>query len=123
MNIYSQSNSNKIYYKAEGITQLFMNTKSEILINRPYGNKVNIEFDTFFKSYYITYYNEKGEYTYFRLSFLKDIDGQIRMNDENNVIYNVIDNINKNGSLIIQLDQRIDNNSMILGITKVVKIN
>ena len=108
----AQTDNDKIIYKAVGMSQTIMNSKSEVIIDKPYAKKITIAYDQFFKSYYITFYTENGDYKYFQFYYVsKYADGKItKMRDDKNHFYNIVDNIEKNGTLLIQMEDRLENN-------------
>ena len=98
-------------YKATSIELVLMDG-DKVLSRKPYGRDINITYDKFFKSYYITFYNEESEFGYIKLFYIKelgDASGTVRMRTEQNDIVNVVDMLKSKGGMVIMLEQKVNN--------------
>ena len=115
---YSQSENNIIKYKADGIYIVLQNDNGEQLTKIPFGKNVEIEYDTFFKTFEIQYQNREGGIDVMKLLFLseKEIDGVklFQMKDDFGTTYNVLGNIDKIGKLIIIFDKKNEDGNITL---------
>src|SRR5438270_11207137 len=87
-----QNEQSTLHYKADGIYMVFDEGAKEV--NRvPLGKNVNIDYDTFFKSYSIWYTNEEGKLqNVFMKYILVDTKTHlIKMSDRNETMYYVND--------------------------------
>lgn len=116
--VYSQSESSILKYKADGIYIVLQNNKGEQLTRIPFGKDVEIEYDTFFKTFDITYVDREGSIDGMELLFLSDreYDGvkYHQMKDEHGNIYNVFGNVDKTGKLLLILDKKDEDGNLIL---------
>lgn len=92
----------KINYNEGQAFCYFFNNKHEMLKEIPMGKNVTVEYDTFFKSYYILLKVEDGMMR-FDLKFINKLnDGSLYYTDKGNSVQNhyfLDDSLNKNGSL------------------------
>jgi len=98
----------KIYYNSP-MMEIVILQNNEIGLKKPFGRNIEIEFDKFFKTYYLTYYDENGTYSYFKLSFLKDVGSVGKedvwiMYDEGNNKYVVANQIETKGRLVLGVE-------------------
>ena len=117
-------NDSKTYYSAKAIHISFIDNAGKILLNKPDGNNVEIIYDNFFKSYYITYYTEDNKYVYNKYSYIRENEyGTKTMYDDNNNknIFHVTDSVVKDSRIVIQLDQKINGLTCFYIISDVVK--
>lgn len=117
--IYAQNSTDKLIHKADSMKYVFMDNNNKIVSEIPTGRNIEITYDKFFKSYFITYYSEEGKYCYIEFFYVKDNpDGiSIRMRDKKNNVFNLIDTLEKHGTLFIQVEERTNGLSAIISIT------
>ena len=119
---YSQNTENKISYKADAMIMFFVNSRNEITLEKPFANKVNIIYDTFFKSYYITFYEEDGTYGYYQFYFVSDKENNVkRMSSDDNSMSYIYDNMENQGKLLIVNENKIDGHTACLEIIGVIR--
>ncbi len=105
----AQEKKHEISYKSEYMGLGFINSKNEVVNEKPFGRDVKIIYDNFFKSYYIEFYKEDGTYSYYKFYFVSNNpDKSLRMRTENNSISNILDTLTKDGTLLIVKDKRFD---------------
>ena len=87
------------------------NQNNEIVMRKPEGKNVKIEFDKFFKTYYITYYDDRGSYVYLNLSYLTgemvNDEHVWRMHDQNKNYFIVADQIKTKNRLVITVETKL----------------
>ncbi|MGO3183932.1 MAG: hypothetical protein ACTIJ9_13985 [Aequorivita sp.] len=123
-NLNAQSND-KTEYEAVSI-EMVLARESTVITRKPYGRNVKIIYDKFFRSYYITFYNEESEYGYFNLFYVKDLNDQnktIRMRTKDDSIMFVIDALKTKGNMTIITEERSDGITGYFIITNAVKIS
>ncbi len=106
---YCQQNDNE-KYTAEGfyVTQIDINGNEKEL---PYGKNVKIIYDTFFKSYDITFVARNGENWGWKLDYLGVFDnGIIKMKDHSGNIFTIIDFLKEKGTFAIMSEKDEDGN-------------
>ena len=87
-----QSEQSTLHYKADGIYMVFYDGEKEV--NRvPLGKNVNIDYDSFFKSYSIWYTNEedKLQNVFMKYILIDTKTHLIKMSDKNETMYYVND--------------------------------
>ena len=88
------------------------------------GRNVIVNYDKFFKSYYIIFENEKGVLSSISLSFLKNEGkGIITMKDKSNSIFHVFDKLNSIGKFYMVYDKSVDGLMALVLIEDVYKID
>lgn len=101
----------KVRYTAP-MMEIVMIENDEIVLRKPEGKNVKIEFDKFFKTYYITYYDERGSYVYLNLSYLTgemvNDEHVWRMYDQNKNYFIVADQIKTKNRLVITVETKLD---------------
>ncbi|WP_283636668.1 hypothetical protein [Aquaticitalea lipolytica] len=100
----------KVRYTAPMI-EIVMIENNEIVMRKPEGKNVKIEFDKFFKTYYITYYDDRGSYVYLNLSYLTgemvNDEHVWRMHDQNKNYFIVADQIKTKNRLVITVETKL----------------
>lgn len=108
--VAKSQNNDKINYKATSI-ELILTENNKVIAKKPYGRNVEIVYDKFFKSYYITFYNEKSEYGYFKLFYISELNdgnGSVKMRTEDNSIMYVVDHLKTEGVMMIMAEKEVD---------------
>lgn len=98
----------KIRYEAKSM-EMSLKQEDGSVNTKPIGRNINITYDTFFKSYYITF-DAKSGYSYFDLSYIQDMNdknGTIKMIDKSKTIMYVVDKLSE-GSLLIMLEKKFE---------------
>jgi hypothetical protein len=99
-NTYGQTDNN-INYK-DGLMYLIAVDKNGNEVGRkPIGQKVEISYDTFFKSYYIVFYDTDGAYSYYKYEYIKKEGYIIKMTDKYKNSFFVVDSLKEDGKLSI----------------------
>ena len=119
---FSQTNEDKISYSAESIKMVILEN-GKIINETPYGKNITIVYDTFFKSYYITFYNDENEFSALKLKFLSEnSDGTTRTYDTFNKNYIVTNNLDENGVLYWLAEKKYENRHAAFVVTGAKKL-
>lgn len=103
------STASNLSYSAKAYYMIVYKDGQEVA-NKPLGNKVEIDWDSFFKNYKISFYDEKGVQQRFDLSFIKKYeDGTLLMTDSYKNFFTVRDSLNTIGVLNVQHSDNSDN--------------
>lgn len=127
LSIYSQQRTDEVNYSAS-LMEMVLLKGDKVILKKPFGSGLEIVFDNYFKSYYITYYDEYGTFAYMRLSFLsKEVSerGTIiyKMHDQRDNLWTLVDQIEMQNQLVIMMNKKVEGNDAILLITNVVRQN
>ncbi|MBK7568296.1 MAG: hypothetical protein IPI31_10790 [Bacteroidetes bacterium] len=113
-NNYSQNVNNENTYKCDSIYMQYLgiNTetgKTETAAFIPFGTSGQIVFNSFFKSYKISFKDSDGVFYYINLHYLsQQADGSLNMADQDSIKYTLTDNISIDNTLILTFQQPIE---------------
>lgn len=112
INVYSQ-NSNQVNYEGGNMYMISLDSETkEEIFNKPIGKVIVISYDSFYKSYLISYDYMGQGVTYMKLNFLrKQEQGWILMKEETYGNFSVLDSIKENGVLVMIKTDIIKSNS------------
>lgn len=106
-----QAQTDKIKYQSGEIYLVAQDAKTnKIAFERPYGKILSIEYDKFYKSYYILFEMPEGA-TGFGLNYIRPTkNGAILMQDQKKSedFYYVYDKINESDTLILVSTQKVE---------------
>lgn len=106
---FSQSANSKVSYTSPSITMIILEN-GKIINEIPYGKDVTIIYDTFFKSYEITFYDKENNLSAIKLNYLSDkSDGTTKTYDTFNKNYVVTNKLDKNGVLYWLAEKKYEN--------------
>lgn len=98
--------TNKLYFNNGHLKFVVLDSNNNVIRDIPAGKNVNVVYDKFFKSYYITYLDDKNVSSHFDLKYIKTYEnGLILYNDivenTNYTVYDLLLLGKKNGDLVL----------------------